>query len=65
MAISVLESRIYRDMFGTAAMRAVFDDEATLRRYVEVEVALAAVQGRMGIIPQDAARAIASTKSEP
>lgn len=47
-------------MFGTAAMRAVFDDAATLRRYVETEVALARVQGRLGIIPQAAADAIAA-----
>lgn len=45
-------------MFGTAAMRAVFDDAATLRRYVETEVALARVQARLGIIPQAAADAI-------
>jgi len=60
MPISVLESRLYKDMFGTAAMRAVFDDAATLRRYVETEVALARVQGELGIIPADAARAIAA-----
>ena len=40
-------------------MRAVFDDAATLARYVEVEVALAHVQGELGIIPEQAARAIA------
>lgn len=59
MPISVIESAIFKDMFGTPAMRAVFDDAATLRRYVETEVALARVQGRLGIIPQAAADAIA------
>lgn len=59
MPISVLESAIFKDMFGTAAMRAVFDDRATVARYVEVEVALARVQGRLGIIPADAADRIA------
>lgn len=59
MPISVLESTIFKDMFGTPAMRAVFDDQATVRRYVEVEVALARVQGRLGVIPPEAARAIA------
>jgi 3-carboxy-cis,cis-muconate cycloisomerase len=59
MSISVLESAIFKDMFGTPAMRAVFDDAATVRRYVEIEVALAAVQGRMGVIPAQAAKAIA------
>lgn len=60
MPISVIESALFKDMFGTAAMRAVFDDAATLRRYVETEVALARVQARLGIIPQAAADAIAA-----
>ncbi|MGB3290454.1 MAG: adenylosuccinate lyase family protein [Burkholderiaceae bacterium] len=60
MPISVLESAVFKDMFGTPAMRAVFDDAATVRRYVEVEVALAAVQGRLGVIPEAAAKAIAA-----
>src|SRR5690606_41297338 len=59
MPISTLESALYKDMFGTPAMRAVFDDAATIRRYVETEVALARVQGRLGIIPEAAAQAIA------
>jgi len=58
MPISVLESALFKDMFGTPAMRAVFDDAATVRRYVETEVALARVQGKLGVIPQAAAQAI-------
>lgn len=59
MPVSVLESSLFKDMFGTAAMRAVFDDAATLRRYVETEVALARVQAELGIIPRQAALDIA------
>lgn len=59
MAISVIESSLFKDMFGTSAMRDVFDDAATLRRYVEVEVALAHVQAELGIIPHEAAAEIA------
>jgi 3-carboxy-cis,cis-muconate cycloisomerase len=40
-------------------MRSVFDDQATVARYVETEVALATVQGRLGVIPAQAAQAIA------
>jgi 3-carboxy-cis,cis-muconate cycloisomerase len=58
MPVSVLESALFKDMFGTVAMRAVFDDAATVRRYVETEVALARVQGRLGVIPPEAASAI-------
>jgi len=44
-------SMIFQDMFGTAAMRAVFDDAALVARYVQVEVALARAQARAGEIP--------------
>lgn len=59
MPISMLESSIFKDMFGTPAMRAVFDDAATVRRYTETEIALAKVQGELGVIPEAAAQAIA------
>ena len=58
MAISVLDSAIFADMFGTPAMRGVFGDEAFLARCIEVEAALARAQGRLGIIPAEAGDAI-------
>jgi 3-carboxy-cis,cis-muconate cycloisomerase len=61
MGSTVFESILFRDMFGTAAMRAVFDDRALIARYVEVEVALAKAEGRAGVIPAEAAEAIART----
>ncbi len=60
MATTVLDSVLFRDAFGTPAMRAVFEDRALVARYVEVEVALARAQGRCGVIPADAARDIAA-----
>ncbi len=58
MPSTVFDSDIFRDAFGSAPMRAIFSDEASVARYVEVEVALAAVEGRLGVIPKDAAAAI-------
>jgi 3-carboxy-cis,cis-muconate cycloisomerase len=60
MASTVLDSVLFRDSFGTPAMRAIFDDAALLSRYTEVEVALARAQGRLGVIPQKAAQEIAA-----
>ena len=60
MASTVLESALFRDSFGTPAMRAIFEDAALLARYTEVEVALARVQGRLGVIPERAAKDIAA-----
>ena len=58
MAVSALDSAIFADMFGTAAMREVFGDGAFLARCVEVEAALARAEARLGVIPAEAAEAI-------
>ncbi|HJU15426.1 MAG TPA: adenylosuccinate lyase family protein [Stellaceae bacterium] len=58
MAIGALDSALFADMFGTAAMREVFGDSAFLARCVEVEAALARAEARVGMIPSDAAAAI-------
>jgi 3-carboxy-cis,cis-muconate cycloisomerase len=58
VAIGALDSVIFADMFGTVPMRVVFGDAAFLTRCVEVEAALARAQGRLGIIPGEAAEAI-------
>ncbi|MBS0241583.1 MAG: 3-carboxy-cis,cis-muconate cycloisomerase [Proteobacteria bacterium] len=59
MPSTAYDSAIFRDLFGTPEMRAVFSDEALARRYVEVEVALAHAEARAGVIPAAAAEAIA------
>ncbi|HUC70785.1 MAG TPA: adenylosuccinate lyase family protein [Stellaceae bacterium] len=64
MTIGILDSAIFADMFGTAAMRAIFGDHAFLERCTEVEAALARAQARLGIIPADAAAAISRAASE-
>jgi 3-carboxy-cis,cis-muconate cycloisomerase len=56
---TVLDSLLFRDAFGTAAMREVFSDLATITRYAEIEVALAKAEARCGVIPADAAEEIA------
>ena len=60
MPSTVFDSAIYRDFFGTPAMRAVWSDEALVARYVEVEVALAKAEGRVGVIPAESAKEIAA-----
>jgi 3-carboxy-cis,cis-muconate cycloisomerase len=60
VASTVLDSALFRDSFGTPAMRGVFEDAALLARYTEVEVALARAQGRLGVIPAQAAKDIAA-----
>jgi 3-carboxy-cis,cis-muconate cycloisomerase len=59
MAATALDSSVFRDLFGSEAMRRVFSDEARVGRYLEIEAALARVEARLGIIPDDAAHEIA------
>src|SRR4051812_18311566 len=59
MPSTVLDSDIFKDMFGSADMRAVFSDDNLIKCCVDAEIALAVAQGRLGVIPQDAADAIA------
>jgi 3-carboxy-cis,cis-muconate cycloisomerase len=58
-ATTVLDSILFRDAFGTPRMREVFSDFALISRYAEVEIALARAEARCGVIPAEAAEAIA------
>lgn len=59
MSTTVFDSALFRDMFGTAEMRAVFSDKELIERYIEVEIALAKAEARCGVIPAAAAEQIA------
>lgn len=56
--VSAIDSGLFRDIFGTAEMRAIFDEDAQIEAYIAVERALARAEGRTGVIPADAAREI-------
>jgi len=56
---TVFDSILFRDAFGTPAMREVFSDIGLISRYAEVEIALAKAEARCGVIPPEAAQAIA------
>src|SRR3979409_1675940 len=56
---TVLDSILFRDAFGTPGMREVFSDLSLISRYAEVEIALARAEARCGVIPAEAAEAVA------
>jgi 3-carboxy-cis,cis-muconate cycloisomerase len=60
MAASIIDSTIFQGIFTTDTMRQVWSDENRTAKYVQIERALAIVQGRLGIIPQEAADEIVS-----
>ena len=64
MGSTVFDSALYRDMFGTAAMREIFSDAGYLARCLEVEAALARAQAGLGMIPSAAASEI-SARARP
>jgi len=56
---TILDSILFRDAFGTPAMREVFSDLSLISRFAEVEIALAKAEARCGVIPAQAADEIA------
>src|SRR4051794_9260323 len=58
MPSTIIDSAIFGNIFSTEAMRAVWSDENRTCKYLEIEAALARVQARLGIIPQEAAEEI-------
>ena len=59
LASTVIDSVLFRDSFGTQAMRELFSDRALVQRYINAEIALARAEARVGVIPDDAADTIA------
>jgi len=57
--VSVFDSQIYRAHFATPEMRAVFSDARLVDYWLRFEVELAAAQAELGVIPKEAADAIA------
>jgi 3-carboxy-cis,cis-muconate cycloisomerase len=55
MAASIIDSTVFQGIFATDAMRRVWSDENRTQKYLDIERALAVVQGRLGLIPQAAA----------
>src|SRR5207247_4474041 len=54
MPATALDSAIFRDIFGTEAMRQVWSDGNRVQKYLDFEAGLARAQARLKIIPQEA-----------
>ncbi len=59
MTTSPFDSAVLGPLIGDPAMAALLADDAQIRALLTVEAALARVQGRLGVIPADAAARIA------
>lgn len=58
MTARITESSAYAHLWGTSAMRDVFDERARIRGWLVVLAALVRAQASMGWVPADAAREI-------
>jgi 3-carboxy-cis,cis-muconate cycloisomerase len=61
MPFSPSDSLIFGPLFSDPALAAIFSDEEFVRRMLEVEAALARVEGERGVIPAEAGRRISSS----
>ncbi|MBV8613206.1 MAG: 3-carboxy-cis,cis-muconate cycloisomerase, partial [Acetobacteraceae bacterium] len=58
MPTNPADGSILGTLYGSDAMRAVFDERAYFQRMLDVEAALARAEARLGVIPAEAAAAI-------
>lgn len=58
MNATAIDSRIFRNLFGTEEARQIFLDEQYVSRMIDVETALARAQATADVIPQSAADSI-------
>lgn len=61
MAVHLIDSLIYQNSWGTLELRALFDDVARTRSWLEILAVLAETQALVGLIPADAAQSVALT----
>ena len=54
----MIDSTLYRHLWGTEEARAIFEEPARLRSWLAILVALADAQAELGIVPAEAAQAI-------
>lgn len=63
MPVSILDSRIFRNLFGTAEIRQIFEEESYARYLIDVETALARAQSTLSVIPSEIGALLTETLS--
>lgn len=56
---TTLDCELFRDLFGSAEMRRIFDSRSMVQAWLDVEAALAAAEADVGVIPPASAERIA------
>ena len=55
MPSHVIDSHLFRDMYGTEALRQVFSDQSLVQCWLDYEAALARAEAAAGLVPPEAA----------
>jgi 3-carboxy-cis,cis-muconate cycloisomerase len=55
---TTLDCELFRDLFGSAEMRGLFDTRSMVQGWLDAEAALAAAEAEVGVIPSSAAQRI-------
>ena len=63
MGARLTDSALYAHLWGTDELRRVFDEAGRIQGWLDVLTALAQAQAELGIIPEEAAKAIAGSSS--
>lgn len=58
MPAHVIDSIFFKDLFGSPAMRAIFDDLNLLQQWLNYEAALARAEAKVGLVPPEVAQEI-------
>ncbi|HHV62243.1 MAG TPA: hypothetical protein GXX51_06360 [Firmicutes bacterium] len=60
MSSHIIDFSFLGDQFGSAQVRRIFSEEATLQKWLDVEAALATVEARHGLVQEEAAAEISA-----
>ena len=63
MPSNAIDSLIFKDMYGTDELRAVFSDEQLVQCWLDYEAALARAEAEVGLVPVEAAAEISRKRA--
>lgn len=64
MNCSAIDSRVFRNLFGTQDIREIFSDEVYVQCLIKTEAALARAESKTGVIPESAGETLTKAMAE-
>ncbi|KGR89455.1 hypothetical protein CD30_16795 [Ureibacillus massiliensis 4400831 = CIP 108448 = CCUG 49529] len=54
MKSHMIDSEVYKDLYGTDKIRSIFTDQSMVQKWIDFEKALAKIEAQYGVIPKEA-----------